>query len=54
MFWIIGIIIIYFIIGLGLSWLLNMSGGEKFKLNKQAISFILKWPIYIIFNDQSE
>ncbi len=44
MFWLIGAAVIYFGIGLLLAWSFQSAGGQKFKLNKKSLPFILTWP----------
>ena len=44
MFWIIGLITTYLLIGLALAWVLQTAGGEKFKLTKASLPFIVTWP----------
>jgi len=48
MFWIIGVLTTYFVIGLILAWLLSTAGGERFKLNKEALPYIITWPKLLI------
>ncbi len=48
MFWLIGVLTTYLLIGLGLAWLLSSAGGEKFKLTKESIPFIFTWPKLVV------
>jgi len=47
MFWLIGVATTYLGIGCLLAWGLSAAGGEKFKLNKESLPFIIKWPMLI-------
>jgi len=50
MSWIIGTIITYLVIGTLLAWMLSAAGGEKFKLNKKSLPFIISWPKLVFFD----
>jgi len=46
--WIMGLLTIYVLIGVGLAWLLSAAGGEKFKFTKESVPFILTWPSLVL------
>jgi hypothetical protein len=48
MFWLIGVVTVYLGIGALLAWGLSAAGGEKFKLTKESLPFILTWPKLLI------
>ena len=50
MWWLITFILLYVGIGCLLAWIFSAAAREKFKLNKEALPFILTWPklIYLM------